>query len=45
MSTEEDNKAIVFRIADGKIAEHWHVADMLGMMRQLGAMPTAGQLP
>jgi steroid delta-isomerase-like uncharacterized protein len=29
----------IFRIADGKIAEHWHVADMLGMMRQLGAMP------
>jgi steroid delta-isomerase-like uncharacterized protein len=29
----------IFRIADSKIAEHWHVADMLGMMRQLGAMP------
>jgi steroid delta-isomerase-like uncharacterized protein len=29
----------IFRITDGKIAEHWHVADMLGMMRQLGAMP------
>lgn len=29
----------IFRLADGKIAEHWHVADMLGMMRQLGAMP------
>lgn len=29
----------IFRIADGRIAEHWHVADMLGMMRQLGAMP------
>jgi steroid delta-isomerase-like uncharacterized protein len=29
----------IFRVADGKITEHWHVADMLGMMRQLGAMP------
>ena len=29
----------IFRIEDGKIAEHWHVADMLGMMRQLGALP------
>jgi steroid delta-isomerase-like uncharacterized protein len=29
----------IFRIADGKLAEHWHQADFLGMMRQLGAMP------
>jgi steroid delta-isomerase-like uncharacterized protein len=31
-----------FRIADGRIAEHWHEADFLGMMRQLGAMPGGG---
>ena len=31
-----------FRIADGRIAEHWHQADFLGMMRQLGAMPGGG---
>ena len=31
----------IFRLTDGKIAEHWHVADMLGMMRQLGATPTS----
>ena len=31
-----------FRIAGGKIAEHWHQADFLGMMRQLGAMPGGG---
>jgi steroid delta-isomerase-like uncharacterized protein len=30
----------IFRIRDGKVAEHWHQLDMLGMMRQLGAMPT-----
>ncbi len=26
----------IFRIADGKIAEHWHQFDGLSMMRQLG---------
>lgn len=29
----------LFRIRDGRIAEHWHQADFLGMMKQLGAMP------
>jgi steroid delta-isomerase-like uncharacterized protein len=29
----------IFRVRDGKVAEHWHEADFLGMMRQLGAMP------
>ena len=29
----------IFRISDGKVAEHWGQADLLGMMRQLGAMP------
>ena len=29
----------LFRISDGRIAEHWHQGDMLGMMRQLGLMP------
>jgi predicted ester cyclase len=24
---------------DGKVAEHWRDADMLGLMRQLGAFP------
>jgi hypothetical protein len=27
------------------IAEHWHQADFLGMMRQLGAMPGQGSRP
>lgn len=27
----------IFHIRDGKVAEHWRDADMLGMMRQLGA--------
>jgi steroid delta-isomerase-like uncharacterized protein len=28
-----------FRVADGKLTEHWAVRDDLGMMRQLGVMP------
>jgi steroid delta-isomerase-like uncharacterized protein len=30
----------VFRVAGGKIAELWGMADGLGMMQQLGAIPT-----
>ena len=32
----------VFRLRDGRIAEHWHQYDQLGMLRQLGAMPDGG---
>ena len=32
----------IFRIAGGKIVEHWGLADMMGMMQQLGAMPAPG---
>jgi steroid delta-isomerase-like uncharacterized protein len=28
----------IFRIRDGKVVEHWHQFDQLGLMRQLGAM-------
>lgn len=28
-----------FRLADGRIVEHWHHHDRLGMMQQLGALP------
>ena len=27
----------IFRIRDGKVAEHWHQFDSAGMMKQLGA--------
>ena len=27
----------IFHLRDGKISEHWRDADMLGLMRQLGA--------
>lgn len=29
----------IFRIRDGKISEHWHQFDSMGMMTQLGALP------
>jgi steroid delta-isomerase-like uncharacterized protein len=28
-----------FRLVDGRIVEHWHQHDALGLMKQLGAMP------
>lgn len=28
---------VIYRIADGKIAQHWMVADQMSLMQQLGA--------
>ena len=33
----------IYRIEGGKIAEWWGVSDLLGMMQQLGAVPSPGQ--
>lgn len=33
----------IYRIADGKIVEHWGEHDGIGVMMQLGLMPTPGQ--
>jgi predicted ester cyclase len=33
----------IFQIRDGKVTEHWHQGDFMGMLTQLGAMP--GQTP
>ena len=30
----------IMRISDGKIVEHWDVLDVMGLMQQLGAIPT-----
>ena len=32
----------IYRLADGRIAEHWVVRDDLGMMKQIGAISTPG---
>ena len=32
----------IFRVADGKIQEHWGVSDNMTMMQQLGALPAPG---
>lgn len=32
----------VVRVRDGKIVEHWAVADSLGMLQQLGFIPAVG---
>jgi steroid delta-isomerase-like uncharacterized protein len=31
----------ILRVAEGKIVEHWGLMDNMGMMQQLGAMPTS----
>jgi steroid delta-isomerase-like uncharacterized protein len=31
-----------FRLRDGKVVEHWHQFDQMGLMQQLGAMPGGG---
>lgn len=30
----------IYRLEDGKLAEHWHVVDQLAQMQQLGLLPT-----
>lgn len=29
----------IYRVEDGKLAEHWHVVDVFGQMQQLGLLP------
>jgi steroid delta-isomerase-like uncharacterized protein len=35
----------ITRIKDGKVVEHWQVQDQLGMLQQLGLMPTPEAAP
>ena len=30
----------IHRLADGRMAEHWHVVDQLSQLQQLGALPS-----
>ncbi len=34
---------VIDRIVDGKLVEHWSQFDALGMLQQLGVIPTPGQ--
>jgi predicted ester cyclase len=49
MGIPPTGKVVVFsgmeitRIANGQIVEQWHQEDFLGIMQQLGVIPTAGQ--
>lgn len=33
----------MYRVQDGKIAEHWNVVDMFGFCQQVGALPRAAR--
>lgn len=33
----------IYRLEDGKLAEHWHVVDMYAQMIQLGLLPAPGE--
>ena len=35
----------IFRFADSKMVEHWVNSDKLGMMQQLGVIPSPGNAP
>lgn len=34
----------IHRLQDGKMAEHWHVVDLLSMLQQVGVIPTPGSV-
>ena len=33
----------IVRVVDGQVVEHWNVVDNLGLLHQLGVIPTPGQ--
>ena len=33
----------IMRVSNGRIAEHWAVADLMSMMQQIGVIPSPGQ--
>ncbi len=37
--TVEIETVDIIRLEDGKVAEHWGVTDLMGLMQQLGALP------
>jgi predicted ester cyclase len=41
--TVQSQSISIYRIANGKIVEHWGENDVIGVMTQLGLMPAPGQ--
>jgi predicted ester cyclase len=37
--TVEIETVDIIRLEDGRVAEHWGVTDLMGLMQQLGALP------
>lgn len=35
----------IYRVAEDRLAEHWHVVDQLSMLQQLGLLPTPEGAP
>jgi len=35
----------IHRVADGRMAEHWHVVDLYGLLMQLGLIPAPSEAP
>lgn len=35
----------IYRLPDGKMAEHWHVVDQFALLLQLGLLPAPGEPP
>ena len=35
----------IYRLQDGRLAEHWHVVDQLAMLQQLGLVPSPDSAP
>jgi predicted ester cyclase len=35
----------IHKLRDGRMAEHWHVVDLYGLLLQLGAIPSSEITP
>ena len=35
----------IVRVVDGRVTEHWNAVDNLGLLQQLGLLPSPGQAP
>jgi hypothetical protein len=44
-STLQSGGISIFRLAEGRIAEHWEQLDRLALVQQLGVVPAPGARP